>query len=309
MSNLIKFYSNDLVDALYYFEYHGPLYKNIKWIPRESGVKDLYKLVKEIKFTRFKYFLPWARYTAVINQIDSPKKLAKYIKEHPPRGKFGEQWAEDHEKMNDILQEIFNLFKKNVLSDQKKNELEELRERIRNKYSKIMDKLKVESEKIPGIIWKRKEPIICLVYPIDGRLSHTLNFADIAFIETSELMLNDENSFFHDVVKVLNFKKPVGAWVKQDRRGIRAIAYELFTQMQTQKIVEAIYQKKPNFRKVILEKLDTIWIPVIRDQTLFDEDELERILLDAYKMIPKHKFDALYQLGELYTELNIILLT
>jgi len=309
VSELIKFYHSDLVDALYYFEYHGPSYKKIKWLPRDSNVRDLYKLIREIKFTRFKHFLPWARSIAALNDLETPKKLAKYIKNNPPKGKFAEKWLEEIDKLEDILSEIFNFYKKNILHDDIKKKLERLREDIEKKYKKYWLELKEESKKLPGIVWKRKDPIICLIYPIEGRLSHKLKYADIAYIETSEIMLEDEVLFLHEIVKLLNYSKPAEAWVKQDRRGVRAIAYELFTEMQTLRLVEKLLKKKPNFKKVILEKLDTLWIPLIRAETSFDEEELERILTKAYRNIPNHEFDALYQIGELYTELNIILLT
>ena len=309
MSNLIEFYHSDLVDALYFFEYHGTNYKRIKFLPRDKGVRDLYKLIREIKFPRFKYFLPWARSTAVLQKLDTPKKLASYIEKNPPRGKFAEKWIDEIDKLEDILQEIYNHFKKNVQTKENKEKLDKLKEKIEKKYERYWVQLKEESEKLPGISWKRKEPMICLLYPIEGRLSHKLKFGDIAFIEASEITLDDDVLFLHEIVKLLNNTKPINSWVKQDRRGVRAIAYELFTEMQTLHILEKIINEKPNFKKVILEKLETLWIPVIREDTSFDDEELERILTRAYKIIPKHEFDALHQLGELYTELNIVLLT
>ena len=309
MHDLISIKYSDLADALYYFEFMGPLYKRIKWLERDKNVFQLYKLIREIKFPRFKNFLPYARFITISNDISSPTQLAKHIRDHPPKGKFAEKWVAEYEKMRDILREIYNYFMKNVLTNEKKEELEKLRKKIEKKYGKIWHKLKVESEKLPGISWKRKSPIVCLLYPLDGKLSHKLKFSDIAFIETSQAMVDDEALFLHEVVKLLNYTKPVGSWVRQDRRGIRAIAYEIFTELQTLKIVNALFDKKPNYKTVINLKLDSIWIPFIRPETSLDEDELERVLAKAYKKISKHEYDAMFQMSELYTELNIILLT
>jgi len=307
--DLIPIKYSDLADALYYFEYMGPLYKRIKWLERDKQAQKLYKLIREIKFAMFKNFLPWARDIAIRNDINSPTTLAKYIRDNPPRGKFGEKWVNDYEKMRDILLEIFNFFTKEVLTKTKCEELEKLRSQIIQKYSPIWPKLKDESEKLPGISWKRKTPTVCLLHPLDGRLSHKLKFSDTAYIEVSQAMLDDETLFLHEVVKLLNYTKPIGSWVRQDKRGIRAIAYEIFTELQTLKLVNALFNKKPNYRTVINLKLDSIWIPFIRPETTFDEDELERILQKAYKLIGKHSYDTLFQMSELYTELNIILLT
>ena len=308
MIDKVKIYYSDLVDALYYFEYHGPMYKKIKWIERDVRVRDLFKLIREIKFPRFKLFLSLVRDVAVKQEITSPKKLARYMEKNPPRGKFAEKWVEEADKMADILQEIYNTFTKKILTPEKKEELEKLREKIDKKYSKYWKKFKDETEKLPGMSWKRKEPLVCLLYPLDGRLSHKLKFGDIAYIETSKQMLDEEDHFMHEVVKLINNTKPIDAWVRQDRRGVRAIAYELFTQMQTLHILHKMLNKKPDFREVVLDKLETIWIPYIRPGTDFDEEELERILENAYEQITKHEFDALFQLGELYTEMNIVLL-
>ncbi|NHK32702.1 MAG: hypothetical protein FK730_15235 [Asgard group archaeon] len=309
MSELIPFYNSDLIDALYYFEYHGPLYKRIFWVERSKAVRNLFKIIRTIKFSRFRFFLPYARNIAAINQIDDPTKLAKFLRDNPPRGKFGEQWAYDYEKMRDILKEILKLYLNTITTKETREKLEKMRQAISEKYSSIIPKLKEESEKLPGIIWKRKTPKICLIYPLDGRLSHKLKLSDIAYIETSEQMLEDETLFLHEVVKLLNYTKPIGSWVRQDRRGIRAIAYEMFTELQTLKLINSLYDKKPNYRKTVQEKLHNIWIPQIRMDTTFDDEEFIRIMTDAYKMITKHEFDAQYQLGEIYTELNIILLT
>jgi hypothetical protein len=309
MSDLIPFYSSDLIDALYYFEYHGPLYKRINWLPRDKGVRNLFKLIRQIKFARIKFFLPYARNVAAVNKIEEPLKLAHHIRDNPPKGKFAERWVEEYDKMRDILKEIWKLYKNSILTPEKEEELSKLRKQIINKYSPIWEKLKEESEKLPGITWKRKQPSICLLYPLDGRLSHKLKLSDIAFIETSQNMVDDEELFLHEVVKLLNYTKPISSWIRQDRRGIRAIAYEVFTELQSLRIITVMYNKKPNYRKIIQGKLNDLWIPQIRKETTFDDDELERIMMQAYKMIPKHQFDALYQLGEIYTELNIILLT
>ncbi|NHJ38954.1 MAG: hypothetical protein FK731_02895 [Asgard group archaeon] len=309
MSELISFYYSNLIDALYFFEYHGPLYKRIYWLERNKDVRDLYKIIRDIKFTRFKFFLPYARNVAALNQIDDPTKLAKHIRDYPPRGKFGEQWVIDYEKMRDILREILKLFLTTITTKETLDKMEKIRQSIKKKYSPIWTKLKDESEKLPGINWKRKEPKICLLIPLDGRLSHKLKLSDIAYIETSELMLEDENLFLHEVVKLLNYTKPIGSWVRQDRRGIRAIAYEVFTELQTIKLINSLYQKIPNYKKIVQEKLNNLWIPQIRKDTTFDDDELVRIRTDAYRMLTKHEYDAQYQLGEIYTELNIILLT
>ena len=83
----------------------------------------------------------------------------------------------------------------------------------------------------------------------------------------------------------------------------------MFTELQTQKIIQAITVKKPNFKAIVYDKLENIWIPFIRASTSFDEDELERILTKAYKTVSKKEFEPLFQMGEIYTELNIILLT
>jgi len=309
LSEQIKFYHSNLVDALYYFEYHGPLYKHIKWIERDKNVVELYKIIKDVKIAKIKYFLPWARTVAVSNEIDSPKKLAKEIIGNPPKGKFAESWVEEGEKTQDILVEIYNLYNNNKDLKGKMTELENLRSKIEKKYSNDITKLMDESIKIPGLSWKRKEPKICLVYPIDGRLTHKLKFSDTVYIEASEDIMNDETSFYHPIIKMLNYTKPIGAWVRQDRRGIRAIAYELFTELQTIKLVSQLYGKRPNFHTIVTNKLYNLWIPFIRPNTTFDEDELERILSNAYKNITKKEFDSMYQMGELYTELNIILLT
>ncbi len=305
--DLIPIYYSDMADALYFFEYHGPLYKKINWKERDSHVKELYKIIRQIKFPRLKMLLPWARTQAVLHDLTTPKSLTKYIKNNPPKGKFAEKWLAEIGKMTDIFQEILNIYTKKILTREKRKELEHNRKMIVKKYSKTWDKLKRETEKIHGFTWKRKEPMICLLYPIDGRLSHKLKFADIAFIETSDKMLKNKSMFLHEVVKLLNYTKTIFAWVKQDRRGIRAIAYELFTEMQTMLLVEKIFKKKPNFQ-VMLEKLDTLWIPFIRSGTSFDDDELERILENSYELIPNTEYEPLYQLGELYTEMNIILL-
>lgn len=307
MSDLIQFYYSDMVDALYFFEYHGPLYKKIKWKERDNHVKELYKIIRQIKFPRLKLLLPWARTQAVLHDLTTPKSLAKYIQKNPPKGKFAEKWLAEIEKMTDIFQEIYKLYTKKILTPEKRKELDTNREKIEKKYSKIWNKIKQETKIIPGFTWKRKEPKICLLYPIDGRLSHKVKFADIAYIETSDIMIKDESMFLHEVIKLLNYTKPIFSWVKQDRRGIRAIAYELFTEMQTLLLIKKIYRKEPNF-KAIIEKLDTLWIPYIRSGTSFDDDELERILRNSFKLIPNAEFEPLYQLGELYTEMNIILL-
>ncbi|MBN1330842.1 MAG: hypothetical protein JXA54_15320 [Candidatus Heimdallarchaeota archaeon] len=309
MTEQIKFYHSNLVDALYYFEYHGPLYKHIKWIERDKSVVDLYKVIKDVKISKIKFFLPWVRNIAVTNEIDSPKRLAKEILENPPKGKFAESWVAEADKTRDILVEIFNLYNNNKELKSKQSELENLRTRIEKKYSNELIRLKEESIKISGLSWKRKEPKICLVFPLDGRLTHKLKFSDTVYIEASQSILDDETSFFHPVIKMLNYTKPIGAWVKQDKRGIRAIAYELFTELQTIKIVSQLYGKKPNFHSIVTNKLYSIWIPFIRPNTTFDEEELERILNNAYKNIAKKEFDSMYQMGEIYTELNIILLT
>ena len=308
MLDKVKIYHSDLVDALYYFEFHGPMYKKIKWIERDVRVRDLFKVIREIKFPRFKLFLPLAKKIAVKEKISSPKKLARYIEKNPPRGKFAERWVEEADKMSDILQEIYNTYTKKILTPERKEELENIREKIEKKYSKYWKKFHEETEKLPGMSWKRKDPLVCLVYPLDGKLSHKLKFGDIAYIETSQLMLDEDDHFLHEVVKLINNTKPIDAWVKQDRRGVRAIAYELFTQMQTLHLLQSMFNRKPNFREVVLDKLEKIWIPYIRIDTAFDEDELERILENAFKQITNHEFDALFQLGELYTELNIVLL-
>ncbi len=307
MNDSIQFYYSDMADALYFFEYHGPLYKKIKWKERNKDVKELYKIIRQIKFPRLKLLLPWARTKAVLHNLTTPKSLTKYIQNNPPKGKFAEKWIAEIEKMTDIFQEILNLYTKKILTPEKRKELESIREKIEKKYSKIWDKLKRETEITPGFTWKRKEPKICLLYPIDGRLSHKLKYADIAFIETSEVMIKNESMFLHEVIKLLNYTRPIFAWVKQDRRGIRAIAYELFTAMQTMLLIEKIFKKESNFN-VIVEKLDTLWIPYIRPETSFDEDELERILEKSYELISNAEFEPLYQIGELYTEINIILL-
>lgn len=307
MSDLIPIYYSDMADALYFFEYHGPLYKKIKWKERNKDVRELYKIVRQIKFPRLKLLLPWARTQAVLHDLTTPKSLTKYIQNNPPKGKFAEKWLAEIGKMTDIFQEILNLYTKKILTSEKRKELKRNRERIEKKYSKIWDKLKQETEIIPGFTWRRKDPKICLLYPIDGRLSHKLKFADIAYIETSDVMINNKSMFLHEVIKLLNHTKPIFAWVKQDRRGIRAIAYELFTEMQTMLIIEKMFKKEANF-EAILEKLDSLWIPFIRSETSFDDDELERILLNSYEIIPNAEFEPLYQLGELYTEMNIILL-
>ncbi len=309
MSDIIEFRHSDLADALYYFEYHGPLKKKIDWIDRDKDARELYRIIREIKFARFKHFLPWARNIAILHEIDTPKKLVRYVEKNPPRGKFGEKWLEEIQKLSDIVTEIMNYYKKNILTKDIEKELEELRKEIKKKYSKYWSKLQEESQKLPGISWRRKEPIVCLLYPIDGKLSHRLAYSDVAYIETSKIMLERDDMFLHEIIKLLNYSKPIGSWVRQDRRGIRAIAYELFTELQTLKLVNSLTGKNPNFRSIINEKMYDIWIPFIRPGTSFDEDELERILGVAYKKITKKEFDGLYQLGELYTELNIILLT
>ena len=309
MNDIIEIYYSDLADALYYFEYHGPNYNRIRWLEKDKRVRDVYKLIREIKFPRFKNFLPYARNLAAMNNIDSPRKLAKFIVKNPPKGKAGELWEGEFDKMSDILQEIYNFFLNEILTKEVKKEHDRLRKDISKKYSKYWKKLKEESEKIPGIIWKRKEPSVCLLYPLSGKLSHKLKFSGTAYIESSQEMLNDESLFLHEVVKLLNYTRPIGVWVRQDRRGIRAIAYEIYTELQTLKLVNAVFNKKPNYKRVIDEKLYNIWIPTIRMETSFDKDELERILQNAYKIITKHEFDSMYQIGEIYTELNIILLT
>ncbi|MFX1537156.1 MAG: hypothetical protein ACFFDI_23345 [Promethearchaeota archaeon] len=308
MSELIRFYHSKMVNALYYFEYHGPLKKKMSWIEQDPSVRELYSVIKKIKFPRFKYFLSWAKHFSVIHDLDSPKKLTRFTSENPPRGKLGENWLAELEKMDDILQEILNVYKDKVLTPERKANFEKYCAEIKKKYSPLWLRLKEESEKLPGISWKKKNPIICLLDPIDGRLTYKSSFGDIAFVEVSKTLLEEEDRLFHEVIKLLNFTRPLGRWVKQDREGIRAISYELFTEMQSLKIQKAVLGKHPNFRSVIRKKLDTMWIPMIRPETMFDEEELERILNNAYKMIPKHEFDSLYQLGELNTELNIILL-
>jgi hypothetical protein len=285
------------------------LKKKIGWVDRDRDARALYKIIREIRFARFKHFLPWARNVVVLHEINTPKKLAHYVEKNPPKGKYGEKWLVEIQKLTDIVSEILNYFKKNILTKEKEKELENLRNEIKKKYSKYWSKLEEESLKLPGISWKRKNPIICLLYPLDGRLSHKLTYSDIAYIETSKIMVEREEMFLHEVVKLLNYSKPIGSWVRQDRRGIRAIAYELFTELQTLKLVNSLTGKRPNFRNIIYEKMYEIWIPFIRPDTSFDEDELERILGIAYKKITRKEFDGLYQLGELYTELNIILLT
>ena len=209
--------------------------------------------------------------------------------------------------MGDIFQEIYNLYTKKVLTAETKKTLDDTRETIEKKYSKIWKQFKSETEATHGFIWKRKEPKICLLYPLDGRLSHKLQFSEIAFIEASAEMIQDETLFLHEVVKLINYTKPIFSWVKQDRRGIRAIAYELFTEIQTHLLVSSIYKKPPNFEEIV-DKLDEIWIPSIRSGTSFDDDELERILAYSYESLTKTEFEPLYQLGELYTEMNIVLL-
>ena len=300
---------SDLVDALYYFEYHGPLRKRIAWVDKDKGVRNLYKLIREIKFPRFKFFLPWIRFTAVKHQLNTPKKLAKHVVNNPPKGKYAEMWIADFDKMVDILQEIRKYYNKYVLSKEKGEELEKLRNKITKKYSKEWPRLVKEALELPGVSLKRKGPMICLLHPIDGRLSHKLVFADIAFIEVSKAMLEDECLFLHEVVKLLNYTKPIQAWVKQDRRGIRALAYELYTENQTQYLVNKIFKKKTKSAAKALEKLENIWIPFLRPGTVFDDMELERIVSKSYDILTNHEFDAMYQLGEIYTELNIILLT
>ncbi|MHA1556951.1 MAG: hypothetical protein ACTSPM_08475 [Candidatus Heimdallarchaeota archaeon] len=307
MSDLIPIYYSDMADALYFFEYHGPLYKQIKWIERNKDVKELYKIIRQIKFPRLKLLLPWARTQAVLHDLTTPKSLTKYIQNNPPKGKFAEKWLAEIGKMTDIFQEILNMYQKKILTPEKRKELENNRKSIEKKYSQIWDKLKHETENTHGFTWKRKEPKICLLYPIDGRLSHKLKFADIAFIETSDIMIKNENAFLHEVIKLLNYTKTIFAWVKQDRRGIRAIAYELFTEMQTMLLIEKMFKKKPSFTAMI-EKLDNLWIPYIRSETFFDDDELERVLQQSYTLILNAEFEPLYQLGELYAEMNIILL-
>ncbi|NHJ48191.1 MAG: hypothetical protein FK733_10430 [Asgard group archaeon] len=309
MNDLIPFYHSDLIDALYFFEYHGPLYKRISWLERNKDVRNLYKVIRDIKFSRFKFFLPYARNIAALHQIDDPLKLAKYIRDNPLKGKFAEQWIIDYDKMKDILKEILKLYKKQIMTKEMEKEYDNLRSKIKKKYKVIWEKLKEESEKLPGISWKRKQPSICLIHPLDGRLSHKLKFSDIAYIEVSEQMLEDETLFLHEVVKLLNYTKPIGSWVGQDRRGVRAIAYEVFTELQSLKLIKQLYNKTPNYKKIVQEKLYNLWIPQIRKDTSFDDDEFVRIMIDAYKIITKQEFDALYQMGEIYTELNIILLT
>ncbi|MHA1503937.1 MAG: hypothetical protein ACTSPT_01960 [Candidatus Heimdallarchaeota archaeon] len=309
MSEEIPIINFDLVDALYYFEYHGPLRKRIAWTEKDKGIRNLYKLIREIKFPRFKFFLPWIRYVAVRNQLDTPKKLAKYVVNNPPKGKYGELWVADFEKMIDILSEIKKYYEKQVMTKEKREALENLRNKIIKKYSKEWQKLVEEALKLPGVSLKRKEPMICLLQPLDGRLSHKLPLGDIAFIEVSEAMLEDECLFLHEVVKLLNYTKPINAWVRQDRRGIRGLAYELYTENQTQYLVGKIFKKRAKSAAKAVEKLETIWIPFYRPDSVFDDMELERIVSRAYDMLTNHEFDAMYQLGELYTELNIILLT
>ncbi|HUT79750.1 MAG TPA: hypothetical protein VMZ29_01000 [Candidatus Bathyarchaeia archaeon] len=309
MTEQIKFYHSNLVDALYYFEYHGPLYKHIKWIERDKNVVDLYKIIKDVKISKIKFFLPWARNIAVSKEIESPEKLAKEIIENPPKGKFAENWVAEADKTRDILVEIYNLYNNNKELKNKQEKLKDLLSNIEKKYSDELSKLKEESLKIPELSWKRKEPKICLVFPIDGRLTHKLKFSDTVYIEASEEILNDETTFYHPIIKMLNYTKPIGAWVKQDKRGIRAIAYELFTELQTIKMVGQLYNKKPNFHSIVTNKLYSLWIPFIRPNTTFDDDELERILSNAYKIITKKEYDSMYQMGVIYTELNIILLT
>ncbi|MHA1126198.1 MAG: hypothetical protein ACTSO7_09215 [Candidatus Heimdallarchaeota archaeon] len=308
MSEEIPIVNYNLVDALYYFEYHGPLRKRIAWTEKDKGIRNLYKLIREIKFPRFKFFLPWIRFVAVKNQLDTPKKLAKYVVNNPPKGKYGEMWVADFEKMIDILSEIKKYYNKQVMTKEKSETLENLRNKIIKKYSKEWSKLVEEALQLPGVSLKRKEPMICLLQPLDGRLSHKLPFGDIAFIEVSEAMLEDECLFLHEVVKLLNYTKPIYAWVRQDRRGIRGLAYELYTENQTQYLVGKIFRKKTKSATKVVDKLDTIWIPFYRPDSIFDDMELERIISRAYEMQTNHEFDAMYQLGELYTELNIILL-
>ncbi len=309
MSEEIPIVNYDLVDALYYFEYHGPLRKRIAWTEKDKGIRNLYKLIREIKFPRFKFFLPWIRYVAVKNQLETPKKLAKYVVNNPPKGKYGELWVADFEKMIDILSEIKKYYDKQVMTKEKSEALENLRNKIIKKYSKEWPKLVEEALQLPGVSLKRKEPMICLLQPLDGRLSHKLPLGDIAFIEVSEAMLEDECLFLHEVVKLLSYTKPINAWVRQDRRGIRGLAYELYTENQTQYLVGKIFKKRAKSAAKAVEKLETIWIPFYRPDSFFDDMELERIVSRAYDMLTNHEFDAMYQLGELYTELNIILLT
>jgi hypothetical protein len=73
--------------------------------------------------------------------------------------------------------------------------------------------------------------------------------------------------------------------------------------------VSKLFKKKVKSAEKVVNKLDTIWIPFYRPNTVFDDMELERIVGRAYEIITNHEFDAMYQLGELYTELNIIRLT
>lgn len=308
VSELINFYHSDLMNALYYFEYHGPLNKTIGWIDQDQEVKKLFALIKKIKFPRFKQFIQWARYLAANNQLHSPRELQAAIVKKPPRGKTGEKWVKESEKMGDILQEIYNLYKNKIQTKESKQLFEKLCEKIRKKYSTIWPELKEESKKLPGIRWKKKDPMVCLLEPIDGRLSHKLKYSEIAFIEASQQTLNEEDLFLHEIIKLLNNTRPIQKWVKLDKEGVKAIAYELFTEMQSLRLIQKIFGKNPNFRTTIQHKLNNLWIPLIRPETMFDEDELERILTQAYKRIPNHDYSAMYQMSELYTELRIILL-
>ncbi|MBD3191801.1 MAG: hypothetical protein GF308_14235 [Candidatus Heimdallarchaeota archaeon] len=308
MSELIDFYHSDLMNALYYFEYHGPLHKTVGWIDQDPEVKKLLALIKKIKFPRFKQFLQWARYLAANNRIHSPRELQAAIVKNPPRGKTGEKWVDEAEKMGDILQEIYNLYTNKIQTKESKKQFMDLCEKIKKKYSTIWPKLKEESKKLPGIRWKKKDLVVCLLNPIDGRLSHKLKYSEIAFIEASEQTLNGEDLFLHEIVKLLNNTRPIQKWVKLDKEGVKAIAYELFTEMQSLRLIQKIFGKNPNFRSTIQQKLYHLWIPLIRPDTMFDEDELERILTKAYKRIPNLEYSAMYQMSELYTELRIILL-
>ncbi|MEA2070301.1 MAG: hypothetical protein U9O98_03330 [Asgard group archaeon] len=309
MSKLVEFYQSDIVDALYYFEYHGPRKDDLQWIEQNEDVKKLHNIIKKIHFPRLKFFLPWIRNVIVTEDLHSINEIKKYIIENPPRGKTGEKIVNQIDKVGDVINEIIKLYQKKILTKKKKKELKKLRSQIQRKYSSQWRKLKKISVTLPGISWEKKDPTICFLYPIDGRLSFKLPYADVAYIETSEKMLENDGLFLHELVKVLNYSKPLGSWVRQDKRGIRAIAYELFSEMQTIYILSKLHNRNPDFKEAVYDKLQNIWIPLIREETFFDEVELERILDQAYKMLPNHEYDMLYQLGELYTEINIVKLT
>jgi hypothetical protein len=306
MSDLIKFYQSDMMNALYYFDMHGPSKKKLSGIPQDKRVKKLYRLIRKIKFPSLKRLLRLVKYITVAHDLDTPKKITQYVCENAPRTKYGERWIEQRNKMKDILTEILNLFNNEIMTKGWKREYIKNAKKIQKKYSKYWPKFKEATKELPGMRWKRKEPIICLLVPIDGRLSWKANQGDVAYVEASEKMVENEALFFHEVTKLINFTKPIGYWVKRDKEGVRGIAYELFSEMQNLYLTQQLFNRKPNFKQTIYEKLNNIWIPFISPGTVFDEDELERVLEKAYKLIPNKEFEAMFQMGEIYTDLNII---